>query len=41
MSSPKREKSVTEQVLDPRRSDIGNMGAAMVAAAKAKEAKNG
>jgi hypothetical protein len=30
---------VTEQVLDPRRNDLGNVGAAMVAAAKKKEGK--
>jgi hypothetical protein len=35
----RREKSVTEQVLDPRRNDIGNLGAAMVAAAEKKEGK--
>jgi hypothetical protein len=34
-----RDKSVTEQVLDPRRNDIGNVGAAMVAAAKAMKDK--
>lgn len=35
-----REKSVTEQVLDPRQSNLGNLGAALVKAAAKKEGKS-